>query len=1763
MICGNNYLIKPFVIVKYETRIRKPKMYYFVGKISGDIEKIMKKVINHKKPTETEMKKIEKHFGKKYAKNYVNEALKSKKVEIELIEDRIYLDDNITQIRRKLFVYLSDISKKDYLHEKNQELYVKNPLYCDNKYNLLGFQYQYEDKKGNLNDLNIQPSIKNKKIKPDYKYFVDADGTRKKLNLVKDNGLLFINYINIYHFENEPIIYVNNLQDEKKFLEQKGQLISDKKIINGYLRKYWPYLDIKIEKNNFKKMNRLVKHGKMVNNFLNKLEINKENYSQCNILNLIIQLNYGKQQYYKFIDLWRVFESINLNNKTVFKKYREPNLPNIYSFVYNKLIEDKTITPKILNNWISTNDIFDTEIITFQRFLFKTSDNENIYYSLKLFNDGRCQIKLKVPQKLHANIDFLKVLVKDIKSFIDELNEMEYQKESRFSKMKITSPDIKIDKNIIYISNNLTINFMGFNFGYILKNYANDYALMKSIGESFIEYISPLLSSGKHINKSLYKFKYNRIDNFKNYTEIFLNIKKMFQSHEDDASIVKMIENKYNKDHKEAIQIYEDWKNLLHGYNLKQGRQTGIDILIENNFTNVSSLKYHTFPTKNENWNYLYLFQSQSVFEFVSKFLHIIDNYDKYIKNKEFIKILKTDKNLQNIQEETFSFESALKPKSSASIKYNNAIVDELINEIDFNELNNNINVSLKGNQNITNEDSFNSSNIINQLSNQIEYDHDAIDPNIKLDCDGHVNEINYAIDTCTDICKDINYKIRRLQNPRTGDNLLYKAQKDSSFSYAKSVQGNKQPIVMTSDPAKNPLIKEGSYTYALKYKGSLNKDRWYICPRAWCPTCQIPLRIDEIRDIQKRHHGQRGLCDVGKCPYGNHDVFIFDKTKNSSKFPQYPGFQEKTKHPDGYCLVGCFKKPKNNPKSSKYKYFLDCLGEDSTNIINNRKSGYFYILDASKNPSDGRFSNLPVIIQKLFRKKCDVSTLKKNESCYLRRGIPQTNQSFIEAIKFIVYDARNSKPLSLQIFKHKILQNLDEETFYQLQNGYLGIIFDIPHAKDNAYELYKKYFMEKNSYIDERIAWELMSWPGILAKDGLNIFIVKNNKIVCPNNYLYSNDKPSLFIYKHNKREYEPILYVKNQKQNPLTGVLDTSKIFIQNIMKLIKEKCTIADQIRWTNINSSDKQITISELKKEFKITHQVLDKFKQLIGVIINEIYIPVYPYRKLTKIPILTSIPKMNYKTIGRKLDAINKKLHNKLIISSKIVQDNYIVGVVLTNGRIIPVTKIKNVKNKLPNSNLSYYNNINNLIYNNHNIQDIRKEQLYKLNYQIESYERLRFEIAKIIQDNKLYKIIKKVINDEKSKLVKRKKITNIIKRIVKLFYSPVKKELSMNDIKNIPNIRRTCTTLNSCNDLFCIQHKKKCYYYFDHKLFYNPKFTLNTFITMIVEDIINNPFKRKIILADKIDFVINRAKFTQKKNETMIIGSGKDIKQFIRELFNPKSNLDIDLNKRYNTIRKDKLTNQLINKIYNKNIKNRSLVKSNIIQDNYELIDLPELWENRLSKLSNSKSSLKIVSMDYSKRSLFNIFIWLESRIDNKLIKDKLGVTRKEMSGNLINYMKKIKPNKLKFIIKKLSIHKEFSRLKELLNGDDDNLLIKMYQKLYPEEFVNIPNIEEFSRLFKSIRYSNNLLDCVFLSDYLELNMFVFDKRITKENPKGFTPIILFETKPLMVLFKENRKAYTFFQLCIKKYKSSNNKGNHSDCSYFFSNINKFISALI
>jgi hypothetical protein len=88
----------------------------------------------------------------------------------------------------------------------------------------------------------------------------------------------------------------------------------------------------------------------------------------------------------------------------------------------------------------------------------------------------------------------------------------------------------------------------------------------------------------------------------------------------------------------------------------------------------------------------------------------------------------------------------------------------------------------------------------------------------------------------------------------------------------------------------------------------------WYICPKVWCPYCYIPIKYSRIKQIFTRTTRKGKDCPTAKCPFGDHDVIIRYKKRSSSgemidDDNLYPGFA-KPKHPEGFCLPCCFKKP-------------------------------------------------------------------------------------------------------------------------------------------------------------------------------------------------------------------------------------------------------------------------------------------------------------------------------------------------------------------------------------------------------------------------------------------------------------------------------------------------------------------------------------------------------------------------------------------------------------------------------------------------------------------------------------------------------------------------------------------------------------------------------------------------------------------------------------------------------------------------------------
>jgi hypothetical protein len=300
----------------------------------------------------------------------------------------------------------------------------------------------------------------------------------------------------------------------------------------------------------------------------------------------------------------------------------------------------------------------------------------------------------------------------------------------------------------------------------------------------------------------------------------------------------------------------------------------------------------------------------------------------------------------------------------------------------------------------------------------------DDIDPNIRLECEDKIVEVQ----TCQDFCNDSRYFIRRLQ---LYDNILFKfnvLKKAGEAQYSRSCQGsNNQPIILDYDPSTDPRIKRESYTYSIKYSSDPGLfQRWYICPKIWCPICEIPISENDYdkKTISKRPTmGEGGVCITAKCPYGDHQVIIREEADAI-----YPGFAE-NKSVDGYCLPCCYNLPQQSEKyPTKFKRFKKCLGINVNN--DNVKDGQIYILGKVSPIDKDRYGLLPYTVAKLLNTKLETGYLNF-EKGYLKKGIKQySNNSFLSSILDIFSCDKNNVNVNIDTLINILVDKLDESLF-------------------------------------------------------------------------------------------------------------------------------------------------------------------------------------------------------------------------------------------------------------------------------------------------------------------------------------------------------------------------------------------------------------------------------------------------------------------------------------------------------------------------------------------------------------------------------------------------------------------------------------------------------------------------------------------------------------------------------------------------------------
>lgn len=1659
------------------------KLYIFIGNTEEQKISSLKKIFNKNSLSNTDVKDLQKNYPEN--SNYWIKIHKEN-IPIILINDLIHIDDTIQTIRKKIFLYLSD---KDYLLiENNQELWIENREYSNNLDNCIIEKRKYIPLTYYYHNYKYEPSVNNDII-VDYEDFVDSNGISLNTYELKNNLSLILNdIINISNIKNNTI-YMNNLEFELEYMKKK-HIVQNDTLTYGYIFKYFPKrkvdYDKKYYKETFIKYKKLFEFESYLFSLINKNE-SSEYLNKYNIVAIRLRSNNCQKKIMSEqsiiskndIDLMKIFNLLQLSEDIPFIKYKkEIEWFSPMVKIDKESIKNNLIDKKVLLKWILSNP----RGLLIKKYMYTDEEDVRKYMSINIFPSGTIEINMAFSD--NSNINLLKIdeLIKNISKLIDFINKTIIHNK----KLYLVLPSINIENDII--KEDVGTRILYINYIIPIINHNIDKNKLSIISENF----SPFIVKSFSKKERLFRFKYKRISNFKNLHDIFFEISEKKSDEMSNHEIKKFLQDKYNKDSSEINELFTIWNQLMGDE--KDIKQKGVDIQI---------------PDKNNKIKILgcsNILEIYNISKLLNTIFNILYNTKEFEKNKDFKLYFK--KEYSNIVNEL------LNNNNNSNVNINN------INLSNFDNINNSLENYLN-NSNNTNQTNNTKTNNQNFKMNKTEsVNEDYIDPVLRLEAVCKTSGKNKNADTCQDLCEDFSYRNRRLQKT---DNKLFRFKSDKS-TYSKQCQKNFQPLVLNYDPATNPKIKKDSYTYAMQYGSDPNKKNYFICPRVWCPYCEIPLTYDEVEKTIRKIKRKHGLCLMAKCPYGNHDVFVesgngYEKTKNGL----FPGFV-KNKHPDGYCLPCCKKADMRNPKYEGHKIMKKCLGE---NINENENIEYSkYILDFNKVPLEkNRYGAIHPNLQKLFKNKYNHGHVEIGKHYFVRAGINlNQNQSFLECISKIISDM-SQRELKLENLKQFLISKLNnEKLFKSLNNGNLELIFQ--NNIDKPIDNFKKY-INSNTFIDEKYLIDFLSRPDILDKNGLNIFIMNDNLIKCSRGCniddIYDLNRDSIFIYNYNQY-YEPIYLLKYPKRNQVERVLNFNVSYSQPTLfyDLISKNCRSYYDIDWNRLLKDNEKLLnikymiystkdvkkkkfISEIKnlpKEYQIKSQIVDIYNKMVGFLLNNnLFYPIEP----TNIDLNYDIhegdyPLLDYKKVISEYNFIKTKTKLPYKIVGKILDSsiNLVNILVLETGRYIKIKNIKFSTDSIPLLDVKYYSDIDDYIKRGINPpgeKDKRNDNVKKFDYDNESYERYTLELSKYIQINSdLKDEIKSIILLE-NKEDKLKKMIIFIKKLTDTLVT--NKRIINVDLNNyIPdNIRTPCylykTKYSKKNlkemcmiDPHCSYIKEDCKLYYPETSFFSNKKNNEYFTLKLSNDLVKNRLKYFNFIKDKISDIIDDVKYYPKENEYYLYG--------------------IDYLEQFDKIYKEDET-YIFSNTYNYSHpiddKKEALMYSILkeaTEDDIYLDELVVYWKEILG------NTFKIFRVNVQHGSLFSS---ISRCYNDELIKKEINdiLTISKLKTMIIDYLQEINLKDVKLLLKNYLKIEKINNVNEIKTNTlkkSTDLIYEMYKNICM--YKEILDFNSLIDLIDNYKYEGCRLDILFLTEILNINIIVLHYRKIPSNPESF-----------------------------------------------------------
>jgi len=661
----------------------------------------------------------------------------------------------------------------------------------------------------------------------------------------------------------------------------------------------------------------------------------------------------------------------------------------------------------------------------------------------------------------------------------------------------------------------------------------------------------------------------------------------------------------------------------------------------------------------------------------------------------------------------------------------------------------------------------------------------------------------------------------------------------------------------------------------------------------------------------------------------GSRDVYYTCSPEDNKEY-MYVGFLSRSSDTD-MCIPCCFKK---NPALSKNKfkknYHLQCLGKNNSGEEYDKQvfGDKLYILQDTNKMLPGRFGHMYKFLDYYFNNILKKSKVVKNNyliesvtGYFMKFGSKQDEYPFLNAISSCL-------DIPFQTIKDKIVGAIENNVFWTYANsGDLKTQF-----------IDKKTFIETlntNDELDHFITDDIISIPGVLVDEGLNIYIFEKKELgekvdfilLCKNieNILYYNDpmRKNIILIKEELNYYPIMLIHKNTKEKNIniTSSFNTGDEIIQHIMQYVKLSCKTIEFNSLKIDNAKNIYYALFANSKNNLIpVKQYIDSRNKCKYLMTKENFIiPVKPSGILYHLPIVDEYQANSITDTMDFLENIETivNINVKGFIYNNLNDGIYTIEALFIEQQIyVPVQHIKlsqdDMEQMLPNYILEYrslYDDIDIEINkgSDNKIIDKRIVAVKKNSFDEEHYELFRYELSNYLNlsisvKNKIVKIL------AGDGMNKKNQIKSILLKITsEELFNEYGKQMDMEGgaVKFIQVNNEPVNTINyepKNNRELCMHNKnaKDCESnihcsWSKHCLFRISDEQLIEFIAKISNELVNNIMKSKEILNEENYFVldvIDINNYTYRKNQKIIKSDNMNIKKMLGEIFG-KSNIPI------------------------------------------------------------------------------------------------------------------------------------------------------------------------------------------------------------------------------------------------------------------------------